>query len=63
MLLLQYGRAYRHVEQARTGIRIYLAATGAGAVLWAASLAVEGPARYVLWGRGAGGRRAGARCS
>ena len=52
VLLLQYGRAYRHVEQARTGIGIYLAATATGAVLWTASLAVEGTARYVLWGVG-----------
>ncbi len=52
LLLLQYARAYRHVEQARDGIRIYLYGTGAGAVLWLASLAVEGPARYGLWALG-----------
>ena len=50
LLLVQYARAYRHVEHARAGVRAYLAGTGAGALLWAASLAVEGPARYVLWG-------------
>jgi len=52
ILLLQYARAYRHVEQARAGIGLYLLGTGAGAVLWSASLAVHGPARYVLWGVG-----------
>jgi low temperature requirement protein LtrA len=52
LLLGQYARAYRHVEQARGGIRIYLYGTGAGAVLWLASLAVEGPARYGLWAAG-----------
>ena len=52
LLLLQYLRAHRHVEQARTGIRFYLAGTGTGAVLWTASLAVEGTPRYVLWALG-----------
>ncbi len=52
LLLLQYFRAFRHVEQARDGIRIYLYGTAAGAGLWIASLAVEGPARYALWGLG-----------
>jgi low temperature requirement protein LtrA len=52
LLLLQYSRAYRHVEAARDGIRIYLYGTAAGAVLWLASLAVDGPARYVLWALG-----------
>ena len=52
LLLLQYTRAYRHVEAARGGIRIYLIGAGAGAVLWTASLAVDGPTRYVLWGLG-----------
>ena len=50
LLLVQYARAYRHVEHARAGVRAYLAGTGAGALLWAASLAVEGLPRYVLWG-------------
>ncbi len=52
LLLLQYGRAHRHVEAARDGIRIYLYGTGAGAFLWVASLAVDGPTRYVLWALG-----------
>ncbi len=50
VLLLQYARAHRHVEQARAGIRSYLLSTAAGAVLWTVSLGVPGPARYVLWG-------------
>jgi len=49
LLVLQYARAYRHVEQARTGIRFYLLGTAVGAVLWTVSLAVPGPGRYVLW--------------
>jgi len=52
VLLLQYARAYRHVEQARAGVSIYLAGAGAGALLWLVSLAVPEPARYVLWGLG-----------
>ena len=52
LLLLQYARAFRHVEAARDGIRIYLYGTGAGALLWVASLAVEGPVRYGLWALG-----------
>jgi low temperature requirement protein LtrA len=52
LLLALYGRAYRHVRQARGTIVIYLAGTGAGAVLWAASLATGGAARYALWAAG-----------
>jgi low temperature requirement protein LtrA len=52
LLLGQYARAYRHVVEARAAIRIYLFATGAGAVLWAVSLAVPGPGRYLLWAAG-----------
>ncbi|HZB20561.1 MAG TPA: low temperature requirement protein A, partial [Blastococcus sp.] len=39
-LLLQYRRAYRHIEHARPIARLYLAGTGAGVLLWAASLVV-----------------------
>ncbi|MFI5914306.1 low temperature requirement protein A [Dactylosporangium sp. NPDC051541] len=52
LLLALYARAYRHVADARATIRIYLAGVGAGAALWAASIAVEGPARYALWAAG-----------
>src|SRR3712207_2963504 len=40
LLLLQYQRAHRHVEAARPIVRLYLAGTGVGALLWAASLLV-----------------------
>jgi low temperature requirement protein LtrA len=52
LLLALYLRAYRHVTDARPTIRIYLAGTGAGAALWAASLTVPGNLRYVLWAVG-----------
>lgn len=52
LLLLQYVRAYRHVEAAREVVRTYLYGTAAGAVLWLASLAVDGPARYAMWALG-----------
>jgi low temperature requirement protein LtrA len=52
LLLALYARAYRHVTEARATIAIYLSGTGAGAALWAISLAVPGPARYVLWAAG-----------
>jgi low temperature requirement protein LtrA len=52
LLLALYGRAYRHVPDARTTIVIYLIGTGVSAALWAASLAVPGNARYVMWAVG-----------
>jgi low temperature requirement protein LtrA len=52
LLLLLYARAYRHVPEARATIAVYLAGTAAGATLWAISLPVHGPARYLLWGAG-----------
>jgi low temperature requirement protein LtrA len=52
LLLALYARAYRHVTDARPTIRIYLAGTGAGAALWAVSLAVPGNLRHVLWAVG-----------
>jgi low temperature requirement protein LtrA len=52
ILLALYARAYRHVTAARATIAIYLSGTGAGAALWAVSLAVPGPARYALWAAG-----------
>ncbi len=50
LLLLQYHRAHRHVPEARPITRLYLAGAGAGAVLWAVSLAVPRPAAFALWG-------------
>lgn len=52
LLLALYARAYRHVTEARATIAIYLGGTGAGAALWAVSLAVGGTTRYVLWAAG-----------
>ena len=49
VLLAQYARAYRSVEVARPTIRLYLLGISAGAALWAASLAVPVPLRFVLW--------------
>jgi low temperature requirement protein LtrA len=40
------------VTEARATIRIYLAGAGAGAALWAVSLAVPGSLRFVLWAAG-----------
>jgi low temperature requirement protein LtrA len=52
LLFLLYLRAYRHVPEARPNVAVYLAATGAGALLWTVSLVVPGPTRYVLWALG-----------
>lgn len=49
VLLGLYVRAWRHVPDGRGTISVYLATTGVGAVLWAVSIAVPEPARYVLW--------------
>ncbi|MGN9912238.1 low temperature requirement protein A [Phytohabitans sp. LJ34] len=52
LLLALYARAYRHVTEARATVRIYLAGIGASAALWAASLAVPGNLRFVIWAAG-----------
>jgi low temperature requirement protein LtrA len=49
VLLGLYLRAWRHVEEARPTIRVYLACLGTACALWAVSLAVPGDLRYVLW--------------
>jgi low temperature requirement protein LtrA len=49
MLVALYLRAWRHVESARGTITVYLAAAAFSALLWAASIAATGTARYVLW--------------
>jgi low temperature requirement protein LtrA len=49
VLLLLHVRAWRHIPDARPTIGIYVGATALSSVLWAVSLAVEGPARYWLW--------------
>ncbi|MGY1802478.1 low temperature requirement protein A [Blastococcus sp. SYSU D00922] len=48
-LLLQYRRAYRHIEHARPIARLYLLGTGIGAALWATSLFVPRPVGFGLW--------------
>lgn len=49
ILLALYLRAWRHVPEARATINVYLACIGVSAALWAISLTVPEPARYVLW--------------
>ena len=49
-LLLQYRRAYRHIEHARPIARLYLVGTGIGAALWTVSLLVPRPVGFALWG-------------
>ena len=50
ILALLYVRAWRHVHEARRTVTVYLVAASITAVLWAVSLALPEPARYVLWG-------------
>jgi low temperature requirement protein LtrA len=52
VLAAGYLRAWRHVPKARSTARLYMIGHGAGAAIWLVSLAVPGPARYVLWGVG-----------
>ena len=52
VLVLGYVRVWWNLPDTRKGIRPYLFGHAAGAAFWLASLAVEGPARYVLWGVG-----------
>ena len=49
VLLGLYLRAWRHVEEARSTIQVYLLTVGASAVLWAVSLIVPDPSRYLVW--------------
>src|SRR5512143_2714929 len=50
ILLLLLARADRYVPTARPFIRTYLRGFSAGAALWALSIPLPAPARYVLWG-------------
>ena len=47
-----YLRAWRHVPQARSTLTVYVATASVAAALWAVSLAVPAPGRYVLWAVG-----------
>jgi low temperature requirement protein LtrA len=50
ILLALLARAGRHVPAARPFIGTYLWGFGAGAALWALSIVLPAPQRYVLWG-------------
>jgi len=50
ILLLLLARAGRHAPAARPFIRTYLRGFGLGAALWAISILLPPPARYILWG-------------
>ncbi|MDI6099353.1 low temperature requirement protein A [Actinoplanes sp. NEAU-A12] len=52
VLILGYLRVWRNLPDTRAGVRPYLIGHTAGAVLWLASLTVEGPGRYALWAAG-----------
>jgi low temperature requirement protein LtrA len=49
VLLALYLRAWRHVHDARPTVGVYLLTVSLSATLWAASLVVPSPARYLLW--------------
>jgi low temperature requirement protein LtrA len=49
VLLALYLRAWRHVQEARPTVGVYLLTVSLSAALWAVSLVVPSPARYVLW--------------
>ena len=49
-MLALYGRAWIAVPEARPLIRFYGGGYGIGAAIWLASLAVDTPYRYWLWG-------------
>ena len=58
ILLGLYGRAWRHVPDARPTINVYLVCVGVSTLLWAVSIAVPGPgALLALGGRRARRRR------
>jgi low temperature requirement protein LtrA len=48
--LVLYARAWRHLPATRPLYSCYLVWFSAGGVLWLASLAVDGSARYAFWG-------------
>ncbi|MGH3615953.1 MAG: low temperature requirement protein A, partial [Pseudonocardia sp.] len=52
LLILLYIRAHRHVPEARPLTGRYLVVFASGAGLWLASLLVEPPDRFWLWGAG-----------
>jgi low temperature requirement protein LtrA len=50
LMLALYWRAWRAVPEARPLIRLYGSGYSIGAAIWLASLAVDPPLRYVVWG-------------
>jgi low temperature requirement protein LtrA len=50
VLLVLYGRARRHVPEARALTTTFLLAFGLANIVWLVSLAVPRPWTYVLWG-------------
>ncbi len=51
-LLMLYVRAWYHVPEARDITGLYLTGFGIGVGLWAISIFVPTPARYILWAVG-----------
>jgi low temperature requirement protein LtrA len=51
-LIAGYVRAWRHVPDARSTVRLYVIGHALGATIWLASLAFAVPTRYWLWGVG-----------
>jgi low temperature requirement protein LtrA len=49
-MLALHWRAWRAVPEARPLIRLYGSGYALGAAVWLASLAVDTPLRYVVWG-------------
>ena len=50
VLLVLYARASRHVPEARALARTFLSAFGFAVLIWVASLSLDAPWAYVLWG-------------
>jgi low temperature requirement protein LtrA len=52
LMIALYWRAYHHVPEARPLIVRYAGGYSIGVALWAVSLPLDAPERYVLWGIG-----------
>jgi low temperature requirement protein LtrA len=50
VLLLLYGRAYRHVSGTRALVRGYIIGFGSASAIWLISILTPEPARFWLWG-------------
>jgi low temperature requirement protein LtrA len=50
LIVALYGRAWRAVPEARPLIRLYGGGYAVAVAIWAVSLALDTPYRYVLWG-------------